>query len=277
MLIDELYPKTRCPHCDTYHDRALNKCPKCQKYNDIFRIKRMPERAVFFHPFVQIGMFLVGFAFFGMFILEFIVSLFKDAFPGDNAFKSITFMTIIYSTMLVSLLVLALFTGRRKYFVEKYTNGIDYIYGIGYAVTVVMASVILGAIMSLFFKIDNNVNQDTIETVALSYPLFLIPVICIIGPLCEELTYRVGLFSFLRRYNKYVAFVVVSIVFAFIHFDFEAKDIVLEFQSLPTYIVTGFILTLAYEHRGPACSMTAHVLYNSYALLTVFIRAYAKS
>jgi hypothetical protein len=40
-----------------------------------------------------------------------------------------------------------------------------------------------------------------------------------------------------------------------------------ELWSLPSYRISGFILTLAYEHRGPAWSMTAHVLYNIFAFL----------
>ena len=42
-----------------------------------------------------------------------------------------------------------------------------------------------------------------------------------------------------------------------------------ELWSIPMYIVSGFVLTLAYEHRGPACSMTAHVLYNMFAFILI--------
>ena len=59
------------------------------------------------------------------------------------------------------------------------------------------------------------------------------------------------------------------IVFAFIHFDFDAADMANELWAIPSYIVAGAVLTLAYEHRGPACSMTAHVLYNIFAFLTI--------
>ena len=64
------------------------------------------------------------------------------------------------------------------------------------------------------------------------------------------------------------------VVFAFIHFDFEAigtPEIVEELWSLPSYLVSGLILTIAYEHRGPACSMTAHVLYNLFAFALMFV------
>ena len=58
-------------------------------------------------------------------------------------------------------------------------------------------------------------------------------------------------------------------IFALIHFDFQAENIVNELWALPTYLVSGVILGLAYEHRGPACSMTAHLIYNLFAFIVM--------
>ena len=125
------------------------------------------------------------------------------------------------------------------------------------------------SIISIFHEVSDNVNQTAAIEYAQNYPIIAFFVVGIIGPVCEELTYRVGLYSFLRRINKYLAFTVTTIIFAFIHFNFDAADIVNELWSLPSYLLAGFILTLAYEHRGPACSMTAHVLYNVFAFLVI--------
>ena len=270
MLFRELFEGIKCPNCEAYHDPTLKECPECHKSNELFNLRRYPKRAVFLHPIAQIGMFLAGFAFVGMLMIELFVGAFKDLFPSDRALRSILGNTIVYGVMFIGLLAIALFSGRRKQFINKFGNGIDYIYGLGYALTIIMCSSILGVILSFFYKLDNNVNQQTIDTVVKSYPLLSIPVLCIVGPLCEELTYRVGLYSFLRRFNKYFALVVTSIVFAFIHFEFGAEDIMVEFRSLPIYILSGLILSLAYEHRGPACSMIAHIAYNSLALAITF-------
>ena len=271
MFLRDIVEGAKCPNCESYHDVTLKECPKCHKSNELFKIRRYPKRVVFLHPFVQLGMFLVGFAYGGMLLLEIFVATFREFFPTDKAFSNVLVMSIVYGVMFASLVLIALFSGRRKLFLEKFTNGIDYLYGIGYAATIVMGTVILGAILSWFYKIDNNANQEAIEAAATGYPLLAIPVLCILGPLCEELTYRVGLYSFLRRFNKYFAFIVTTIVFAFIHFEIGAEDIMLELRSMPIYLFSGFILTLAYEHRGPACSMTAHVLYNTLAFLLIFI------
>ena len=64
---------------------------------------------------------------------------------------------------------------------------------------------------------------------------------------------------------------VTVIVFAFIHFDFGADNMTSELWLLPSYIVSGIILTIAYEHRGPACSMTAHIAYNIFAFIMILL------
>ena len=64
---------------------------------------------------------------------------------------------------------------------------------------------------------------------------------------------------------------VTVIVFALIHFDFAAKDMAGELWSLPSYLISGIILTIAYEHRGPACSMTAHIAYNTFAFIMILV------
>lgn len=272
MLIKDVFRGIKCPNCGDYHDATLEKCPSCNKDNELYQIRRVPKRVVFLHPFAQIGMFLVGFVYAGMLIAEIIAVLFIpfDAF-SDKALRNTVYMAIVYAAMFIALLCIAIFSGRRKLFFGKFTSGIDYLYGFGYAITIVVVSVVVGAIISIFHESGPNANQASVELSALNYPLLSMATLCVIGPLCEELTYRVGLYSFLRRFNKYFAFIITVIVFAMIHFDFTAENIVNELWSIPSYLVAGFILTLAYEHRGPACSMTAHVIYNSIAFAMVLI------
>ena len=273
MLIKDVFRGIKCPNCGDYHDATLKKCPNCNKDNQLYQIRRVPKRVVFLHPFAQLGMFLVGFAYGGMLIAELIAAILTPAdMFADKTLRSTVVMVSVYGFMFVSLLVIAIFSGRRKMFLGKFTNGIDYLYGIGYAITIIVVSLLVGAIVTIFHESADNVNQTNVEMSVLNYPLLSMATLCVIGPICEELTYRVGLYSFLRRFNKYFAFAITVVVFALIHFEFTAKNIVNELWSLPSYLAAGFVLTLAYEHRGPACSMTAHIIYNSIALAMVFLR-----
>ena len=264
-----LFRNTKCPNCEAYHDPTLKECPKCNKSNELYKLNRVPKRVTFMHPVAQVAMFLIGFAYVGMLLTEIIFAFFIRGMDIEDAnYRSALLLTFTYLAMFAGLISVPLFT-RRKLFLSKFTNGIDYIYGIAFAVTVIAAGTLVNALTSLVHTPADNVNQTAVVSIATNYPLIGIFIMGLVGPICEELTYRVGLYSFLRRINKYLAFAVTTIIFAFIHFNFDATDIVNELWSLPSYLLAGFILTLAYEHRGPACSMTAHVLYNVFAFLVI--------
>ena len=264
-----LFKSIKCPNCDTYHDPTLQKCPSCHKDNELFRINRLPKRVLFLHPYAQIGLFLVGFAYVGMRLAELLFSVFLSSIPSDNKlFQTTLTLMLTYSTMFIALGAIVLLT-RKKELNSKFTSGTDYIYGVAYAVTLVCVGTIISALISLIYRAGDNVNQTTAIDIAKNYPIPAFFLFAFLGPICEELTYRVGLYSFFRRINKYLAFAVTAIIFAFIHFNFDAENMLDELWSIPMYIVSGFVLTLAYEHRGPACSMTAHVLYNMFAFVLI--------
>ena len=258
----------KCPNCRAYYDPTLEKCPECHKHNELYLNREINDKIAYMHPAAQIGLFLGGFSLAGMLIIQIIFALFlRSAITDKTAFEATT-ISCTYITMIGGLGFIVFLT-RRKHFLSKYTRKIDYIYGLAYMLTIVLVSSIVGAFTSLFHEAANNANQTTAVDFIKNYPLLAFFVVGILGPICEELTYRVGLYSFLRRINKYLAFIVTVIVFAFIHFDFDAQDMVNELWAIPSYIVAGALLTLAYEHRGPACSMTAHVCYNIFAILTI--------
>ena len=265
------FKDVECPNCQAYHDPTLQECPECHKSNELFTLNRLPKRAIFLSPIAQVALFLIGFAYAGMLIAEIIFAVFIKALPNDASTKNTLLLVATYMTMFAGLISVPLLT-RRKLFFSKFKNGIDYLYGIGYAVSIICIGTVIGLLISFIYQGTDNNNQAAAVSIVKSYPLIAYFVLGILGPICEELTYRVGLYSFLRRINKYLAFAVTVIVFALIHFDFSAADIVNELWALPTYLVCGFILTLAYEHRGPACSILAHMLYNSIAFIIMLVQ-----
>ena len=265
-----LFKYQKCSNCETYYDPTLLKCPECHKNNELYQQRKLNDKIAFMHPIAQLGLFLAGFGYGGMFVSEF---LFANIFQylGDTLIFKTVVVSLAYLMMLLGLACIILST-RKKIFFDKYKNLVTYIYGLGYALTLFFVSMILGNFISIFHTVEANNNQSVAELIAKTYPLLAFFLFGFVGPICEELTYRVGLYSFLRRINKYVALIVSAIVFGLIHFDFDAKNIVNELWNLPSYIVSGVILALAYEHRGPACSMTAHVLYNIFAYIVMLVK-----
>ena len=258
----------KCPNCGAYYDPTLEKCPACHKHNELYLNRQINDKIAFMHPVAQLGLFLGGFSYAGMLIIQIIVAiLIQGILPEKTAFEA-GVISCTYILMLAGLWYIVFLT-RRQHFFGKYKRKIDYIYGLAYAVTLILVGSLIANFISIFHQVSDNANQSAAVSFSHNYPLLAFFVIGFLGPICEELTYRVGLYSFLRRINIYLAFIVTTIVFALIHFDFEATDMVNELWSIPSYIVAGAILTLAYEHRGPACSMTAHVCYNIFAFLVI--------
>ena len=256
----------KCSNCETYHDPTLEKCPKCHKHNELYLNREITNHVAFFHPIAQIGLFLAGFSLAGMLVAELIVALFLGGIE-DKLLLSTTLISVTYLIMFLGLALIVILT-RRDYFFKKYKRAIDYIYGLGYAMTLVLVSTMVATLLNIFHPVAENANQETAVAIAKGYPILAFFILGIIGPICEELTYRVGLYSFFRRINKWLALAITAVVFAFIHFDFSGEsDLINELWAFPSYLVSGVILTLAYEHRGPACSMTAHIAYNIFAFM----------
>ena len=268
-----LFKDINCPNCHTYHDPTLNECPNCHKDNELYKLNRVPKRVVFLHPIAQVAMFIIGFAYAGMLIAEIIFAYFIGMNGDTSAIqKSVWLMLTTYLAMFAGLMAVNLFT-RRDLFFSKFTNGIDYLYGLAYAITLITLGSVLNILISLIHPTAvDNANQSAAVTMSLNYPLLMFFVVGLLGPICEELTYRVGLYSFLRRINKWAAIVIVTIVFALIHFEFGADDMETELWALPSYLLSGAILTYAYEHRGPACSISAHITYNIFAFALIFVQ-----
>ena len=258
----------KCHNCNAYYDPTLNECPQCHKENELYTNRQLSDSVMYYHPIAQIGLFLAGFSYVGMLVSGFIVALVPYG-VDDNGLRGALVILFTYLLMLSALMTIS-FTSRERIFIKKFKRPYDYLFGLAYAGGIVLFGWIIGLITGIFYK-DPNVNQQTAESLITNYPIIAAFVICILGPICEELTYRVGLYSFLRRINKYLALIVTMVVFAMIHFTFEAENIVEELWSLPSYLISGLLLTLAYELRGPACSITAHACYNLIAIIMIMV------
>ena len=263
------FSNKKCSNCQGYYDATLEQCPYCHKDNELYQRKSVLNNVFFFHPFAQAGLFLAGFAYVGMLVCEIIGSMFFGGFLNP-LLQKVLILAFTYTMMFGALLTIAL-TTRRASFLKRYTRPLDYAFGAVYAVALVLAGFIIGTIVSQFYKGDNNANQAAAILISHNYPIIAGIILCLLGPICEEFTYRVGLYSLLRRINVFLAMAVTVVIFALIHFDFSAEDIMSEVWSLPSYFASALILTLAYEHRGPACAMTAHIIYNTFAFITILV------
>ena len=116
-----------------------------------------------------------------------------------------------------------------------------------------------------------NQNEAAIDSTTSLFPFLSIIIFGILGPICEEFTYRVGLFSIIKRYNRILAYVITALFFGLIHFTFSPSTIVNELINLPSYMVAGLLLCYFYDYKGIGTSTVAHVANNLFALLMQLI------
>ena len=119
--------------------------------------------------------------------------------------------------------------------------------------------------------VTNNVNQSSLETLESVFPFTSLIVFGFIGPICEELTYRVGLFSILKRRSRFTAYLVTIIIFALIHFNFSTTGLLNEILNLPYYAFAAVAFSFTYERYGFAGSMSAHIINNVISLVFVSV------
>jgi membrane protease YdiL (CAAX protease family) len=128
---------------------------------------------------------------------------------------------------------------------------------------------VYGQIVGSFASSNDN-QQAAVELMG-RFPIFGFFIVSIVGPILEEITYRLGLFSLGAKYKKWLGYVLSIVFFALIHINFVSKDIVAELINLPTYMVCGVVLGLAYDKFGFATSVTAHITNNLIGFFTTFV------
>ena len=160
-------------------------------------------------------------------------------------------------------------------FNSSFNKAKNYFAGIICLLVMIALTKFYSSIISPYLSSFENSNQTAIVAYTEAFPLLAFITFVIFGPICEEFTYRLGLYSLIRRKGKYLAIILSSLIFAFIHFDFTtimSGDISLfinELLIIPSYIISGICLAFIYEKYGLAASLTTHILNNFIAILEI--------
>lgn len=128
--------------------------------------------------------------------------------------------------------------------------------------------------ISFFYHMSDNDNETSLNNIIVVYPIISLFVFGIVGPVVEELTYRVGLFESLKKIckSKVPAYIVTMLIFALIHFAFDSVTtfimtgdsayMINELLNLPLYLGAAFVFTFLYDKIGFAASTNCHIFNN---------------
>ena len=147
-----------------------------------------------------------------------------------------------------------------------------FLIGLGFGLAVIFIPMLYDSLINLLMPHGVNNNETALRSFIVIYPVLSIIFLGFIGPFCEEMTYRVGLFGFLSK-RKWLAYLVSILVFSLMHFDFMSKDIVTELINLPSYMISAALFAVAYDKFGLQTSLTAHIFNNLYAVIMVIVTA----
>ena len=293
--------KTKCKRCGLLIDSELEICPYCGTSTKIEEIKKdhsssisdlekvaqvkekKKEKSSFFDfpshvlevPFItNIIYFLTGFI--GLAIITFLFQIIASA-NGNFYFlhSSASSAAINFAVYFIAFGIMVFISlPHIKKFFEAYKEHNVVLWGLlgGFAVLVITSTVT--SLFNLIPHQGQNANEDSLNSFTIAYPVLSIIAFGILGPIVEEITYRVGLFSLLYKKNRLLAYLVTTVIFGLIHFSFDAGNLVNEFINLPTYLTAGLLFCYIYEFKGFGASTIAHITNNLVALTFTLIASY---
>ena len=260
-----MFKKNKCNTCGNQYDETFNECPICQTPNESLDPNFKNIQMISWPK--QAGLFVMGLG--GFELLGLLISLIMVAsgFVKQNqALANMLLNTLCYAILFICLF--AIVNKDSIKLLNSFKSWKPYVAGVCCFLFIIVTGIIYSNILvAAGVRITNNDNQQAIDSTSQNFTLTSMIIFGIIGPICEELTYRVGLFSFSKRISKWVAYPVTIIIFALIHFNFTASSITNELLNLPYYILAGFALTFTYDKFGFAGSATAHILNNVISLI----------
>ena len=266
-----LYGNKICDKCQSTYEANDKACPNC---GDVKNPKRS-ENVINLSILKQVLFFVIGYGvlqaiavFAQVVILLLLEGTLEERIAAFAADPFYSMIVMLVSYLLIAGALLIILLTNYKTLIPHFKKYQNYLYGFLYGLALIGFSVIYG---NLLPSVGSNDNQLIAESLTTSYPVFSIIIIGIIGPICEEITYRLGLYSFLSRFNKVAAYIGSALIFAFIHFNFITNDILVELINLPVYIISGLILSFVYDKHGLPGSLTAHITNNLLSCLVTII------
>jgi len=145
--------------------------------------------------------------------------------------------------------------------------------GISYGFIMASNFVVNGIMMLLGFT--ENPNNGAIFEMARTSFGKMAAMAVFLAPIVEELIFRAGLFNFLRRYNRVLAYAVNMLVFSACHvWGYATNDPMLWVYVVP-YMPLAFILCRCYERSNSIWSnIFLHMLVNGVSMLAMRMLSY---
>ena len=233
--------------------------------------KRFPIIKDWLYRLILFVVGLLGLDLIGTIIILILVAINPEYLKEESAIYvqgNMIVNSIRYS--IIILIFAALLLPRLGVIFKKFKNWKTDLIGVGMGAAVLLTGFLYNLIIQQFINPGVNDNQALAVQMIKNFPVISFIVLGIFGPVSEEITYRYGLFEFVGKKNKILAYIVTILVFSLIHFNFQG-NMTVELLNLPSYVIAGFLLTFTYHKFGFNASVIAHIVNNLYAVVEAIV------
>lgn len=176
-----------------------------------------------------------------------------------------------YSSYAIFILLLVAFLWKDWSRILKTFRSKRVLLGFAFGIGLFLLSLALSSLLSIWATPSQN--QETNDLMTKDFPVLVFLMTVFVVPIAEEAMYRLGLFTFLKRANPILAYVLGTILFALVHMhDLGSAN---EWLNFPVYALGGAALCAAYDHSGIGGSYIAHATYNALAMVVNLIGIFA--
>ncbi|MEG1739273.1 MAG: lysostaphin resistance A-like protein [Bacilli bacterium] len=268
----------KCDKCNTSYDMEFIECPKCHTINPNASPRALNNPLLYVDTFREVALLVTGII--GMFLISAIVGSIFGMIIGSkgeivtNLSPLQSLISLSITQFLVLIIMIATMYPYLKYIGKSFLKYKSIIIGVLAGGFLILFSFAYGALISATLP-DHviNGNEASLQPLVEALPALSFFILVLVGPFVEELTYRVGLFGAVNKWNKIAAYVVAVLIFSVMHISFSSgTDWISELVALPVYLVAAFILAYIYDNFGLSASFTAHAINNLYAFLVYVIK-----
>jgi len=271
-----MFRNIKCPKCGTEIDEDKYECDLCHHKN----VKKLKFKQISMLPvWKQALLFVIGFG--GFQLLAYLISLaivgIAKAQLGVGTFTYYAFINsykyvgyVNFTCYLLIFAALAALIITNAYDVLRTFKHIrPLVAGLVGLFVILLFNIIYTSLLGVLgVTLYSNANENAINNIVYQYPVLSMLIFGLVGPIVEELTYRVGVFSFFARINKILAYVLTVTIFTLIHFDFQSSTMINELLNIPLYASAALVLSYLYDHYGFAGSVYCHVFNNVLSIAT---------
>lgn len=243
-----------------------------------------PEKTKYGSPMIpavkQLIIFLsgwIGFQVIALLVQVFLVnsiSIATEVIPQlvvRDALVKMLINSLAYGILLITLLFITYSDLLKQ--LKSFKQWQSYLAGVVCLLSIYAFNFIYGNLIRLIpMPVTDNVNETAVVSLQNLYPILSLIIFGFIAPICEELTYRTGLFSLMKRKSRKLAYIVTIAVFTLIHSNFTYANFFNELLNLPYYAYAAFAFCFTYEHFGFAGSLIPHILNNTISCILIILR-----